>query len=114
MTVTEADVSVLIPSYRRPQMTLTAVECACSTGAGEILVSDDASNDGTVEALRAVRDDRLRIVVQPVNLGLWRNHLVLLRMATRPWLKFIQNDDRIAPNGLRNMVDAIGPSTSIV
>src|SRR5260370_30861350 len=77
-------------------------------------VSDDASNDGAGEAWQAVRDDRLRIVVQPVNLGLWRNHFALLRRATRPWLKFLQNDDRIAPNGLRQMVDAIGPSTSIV
>ena len=114
MGTTEADVSVLIPSYRRPLMTLAAVEWACSTRAGEILVSDDASNDDTLETLQSVRDGRLRIVAQPLNLGLWRNHFALLRMATRPWVKFLQNDDRISSDGLRLMVEAIGPETSVV
>src|SRR4051794_19839314 len=114
MGLPESDVSILIPSYRRPAMTRKAVELALMTGAGEILVSDDASGDGTVEALADLRDFRLRIVTQPKNLGLWPNHLALLRMATRPWAKFLQNDDWLEVGGLARMVEEIGPQTSVV
>jgi glycosyltransferase involved in cell wall biosynthesis len=114
MAVSESDVSILIPSYRRPEMTLRALQSACQTGAGEIIVSDDASGDGTVEAIRTVRDDRLQVVIQPRNLGLWKNHLALLKMASRPWIKFIQNDDRIEPGGLATLVSHADDKTTLV
>jgi glycosyltransferase involved in cell wall biosynthesis len=110
----ESDVSVLIPSYRRPEMTLKAIRCALGTGAGEVIVSDDASNDGTVDRIRTVSDSRLRAVVQSQNLGLWPNHRALLLMATRPFVKFLQNDDEIAPGGLSTMVGALRPHTTVV
>ena len=65
---------------------------ALSTGAGEVIVSDDASDDDTVEALRRIVDPRLLIVVQPRRLSLWPNHRAALLLATRPWIKFLQDD----------------------
>lgn len=114
MKPTESDVSVLIPSYRRPEMTLKAVVGALNSGAGEIIVSDDASNDGTVERIATLRDARLKIVVQRHNLGLWPNHRALLLLANRPWVKFLQNDDELVPGGLAAMVDAATPATAVV
>ena len=65
LRVDEADVSVLIPTYRRGSCIESTVRSALSTGAGEVIVSDDASDDDTVEALRRIVDPRLLIVVQP-------------------------------------------------
>ena len=110
----ERDISILIPSYRRPEMIRIAIASALATGAGEVVVSDDASGDNTVDAIRAFRDPRVRLIVQPRNLGLWPNHLALLSLASRPWIKFLQNDDRIAPGGLARLAEHATPQTSAV
>ncbi|MGA2702043.1 MAG: glycosyltransferase family 2 protein [Isosphaeraceae bacterium] len=114
LRVDEADVSVLIPTYRRGSWIESTVRSALSTGAGEVIVSDDASDDDTVEALRRIVDPRLLIVVQPRRLGLWPNHRAALLLATRPWIKFLQDDDWLAPDSLRQMLAHVGPETTIV
>ena len=94
----------LIPTYRRGNGSRRTVESALATGAGEVIVSDDASHDGSIEQLESICDPRLRVIVQPRRLGLWPNHRAALLLATRPWIKFLQDDDRLAPDALRRML----------
>jgi len=110
----ESDVSILIPTYRRGPRIESTVRSALSTGAGEVIVSDDASDDDTVEALRRIVDPRLLIVIQPRRLTLWPNHRAALLLASRPWIKFLQDDDWLAPDSLRQMLAHVGPETTIV
>ncbi len=114
LRVDEADVSVLIPTYRRGPYIEATVRSALSTGAGEVIVSDDASDDDTVEALRRIVDPRLQIIVQPRRLSLWPNHRAVLMLATRPWIKFLQDDDWLTPDALRQMLAHVGPETTII
>lgn len=105
---------MLIPAFGRKAMTLEAVACALATAAGEVVVSLDTDPDGLEAPLRAWRDPRLRVVVQPARLGLWPHHLALLKLATRPYVKFLQTDDALLPGGLRRLCDAMTPVTAIV
>ena len=114
MAIDESEVSILIPTYKYANIIGDAVVSAIATGAGEIIVTDDASHDGTMDILGSFGDKRLRIVEQPQNLGLWQNHLAALRLATKPWIKFLQADDRLMQGGLERMVSEIRPSTTIV
>ena len=110
----ESDVSILVPTYRYAHLIEEAVHSALNSGTGEIIVSDDASNDGTMERLAAITDPRLKLVEQPKNLGLWRHHQAVLEMASKPWVKFLQADDRLTPGALERMVRYASPEVSLV
>ncbi|MEM6532609.1 MAG: glycosyltransferase [Myxococcota bacterium] len=114
MSIQETDISILIPTYRYRDKVVRAVRSALQSGAGEIIVSDDNSNDGTIEAVQKFSDLRLRISENPRNLGLWENHLRALRLARRPWVKFIQADDYLLPEGLVRYAQAAGHGVSLV
>jgi hypothetical protein len=114
MPIEERDISILIPTFRYREKVIRALESALASGAGEIIVTDDHSGDGTIEALAAYRDPRLTVHENPVNLGLWENHLHALSMATKPWIKFIQADDYLLPGGLAQFAAAAEPDVSVI
>jgi hypothetical protein len=92
-----------------------AVASALAGGAGEIIVSDNHGRDGTLEMLRSrFSDPRLRIIEQPANIGMWPNHLALVRESKLPLVKFVQADDWIEPGGLAAMVEHMTPQTAVV
>jgi glycosyltransferase involved in cell wall biosynthesis len=112
--INEQDISILIPSYKRPKMTLKAVKSALATNAGEIIVSEDDPGTDIFKHLEGIRDSRLKMYLQPQNLGLWKNHLFLLKVASKPWIKFLQTDDFITPDCLTRMCEAVTEQTSVV
>lgn len=114
MPVPESDISILIPTYRYRDKVGRAVESALASGAGEIIITDDCSGDGTMELLARYDDPRLQIYENARNLGLWENHLAALGHATKPWIKFIQADDYLLPEGLAAYAAAADPGVSVV
>ena len=65
----------------------------------EVIVSDNASTDGTEVIARsyAARDPRVRYVRQPVNLGAAGNHNAVLALARGRYFAYASDDDRYAP-----------------
>ncbi|PZX45760.1 glycosyl transferase family 2 [Roseinatronobacter thiooxidans] len=114
MPISESDISVLIPTYKYRDKVARAVDSALASGAGEIIVADDCSRDGTMELLASYNDPRLRAIENPINIGLWENHLAALEHATKPWIKFIQADDYLLPGGLTVYAAAADPGVSVV
>ncbi|KHQ50171.1 glycosyltransferase family 2 protein [Mameliella alba] len=114
MPISETDISILIPTYRYRDKVGRAVESALASGAGEIIVTDDRSGDGTMELLAGYDDPRLRVYENPRNLGLWENHLEALGHATKPWIKFIQADDYLLPGGLAAYAAGGDPGVTVV
>lgn len=114
MPIPKSDISILIPTYRYRDKVGRAVESALASGAGEIIVTDDRSGDGTMELLAGYDDPRLRVFENARNLGLWENHLEALGHATRPWIKFIQADDYLLPGGLAAYAAAVDPGVTVV
>lgn len=114
MPIAESDISILIPTYRYRDKVVRAVQSALDSGAGEIIVTDDRSGDGTIERLAEFTDPRLTVIENERNLGLWENHLQALSLATRPWIKFIQADDYLLPGGLAAYAAAVSEGVSVV
>ncbi|RYH01249.1 glycosyltransferase family 2 protein [Salipiger sp. IMCC34102] len=96
-----------ILNYRTPEMTIRAVAAARTAMegiAGEILVVDNASGDGSFEVLRDHvatrgwdRDDRVRVLASPVNGGFGAGHNIALRAGlsdgARPDYLYLLNSD---------------------
>lgn len=114
MPIPESEISILIPTYRYRDKVVRAVESALASGAGEIIVTDDRSGDGTLERLAVYSDPRLRVLENERNLGLWENHLHALSLATRPWIKYIQADDYLLPGGLAAYAAAADEGVTVV
>ncbi|MEM9250437.1 MAG: glycosyltransferase family 2 protein [Pseudomonadota bacterium] len=112
--VPEREISVLIPTYRYADKVGRAVDSALASGAGEVIVVDDHSRDGTLDVLSSYRDTRLQVFENATNLGLWENHRAALCRATRPWIKFLQADDYLLPGGLAAFARAAAPGVSVV
>lgn len=114
MAISESDISIIIPTYKYVTKVTRALESALASGAGEIIVLDDHSQDGSIEKLLAYSDPRLTIIENDCTLGLWENHYKGLKLATKSWIKFIQADDYLLPNGLAAYAAAVEPGTSVI
>lgn len=92
-------ISVLIPTYRYARYLSEAVDSILAQDERnfELLISDDASDDGTAEMLPALaaRDRRIRIWVQSRNLGMVANWNFLLAEARAPYVQYVFGDDRL-------------------
>ena len=70
----------------------------------ELVVGDDASTDGTVEAIKRFQDPRIRIITHPKNLGSAKNHAFLFRFAAAKYACVLDADDIFAPDHLERKI----------
>jgi glycosyltransferase involved in cell wall biosynthesis len=75
----------------------------------ELVISDNASDDGTADICRAYaeRDSRIRYLRQPVNIGAGPNHNVLVPMARGKYFKWASHDDLYDPQLLELCIEAL-------
>jgi len=66
----------------------------------EILISDNASTDGSLDVIRSFNDPRIKIHVNAVNVGFSGNLDRAARMATGDWVIMLSSDDLILPGTL--------------
>ena len=103
---TDPLVSVVLPTFRRPDLVRRAVRDALSQtlAAIEVIVVVDGLDEETVRALEGTADPRLRVLVPPRNLGNAgaRNHG--LDAARGAWVAFLDDDDAWAPDKLARQV----------
>ena len=99
-------VTVIIPTYDRPQMLSRAVDSARSAGTDvEIIVVDDASSDTTAEVCRGlpgikhVRLERNQGVAGARNIGIFAS--------AAPYVAFLDDDDLRLPGSLDLQADAL-------
>src|SRR5690349_10902660 len=66
----EPCLSVVMPCYNEEQTITTIIgQVLASPFLSELIVVDDGSGDSTVAKVRALEDPRIRLVLQPTNLG---------------------------------------------
>jgi glycosyltransferase involved in cell wall biosynthesis len=82
----------------------------------ELIISDNASTDGTADICRSYveRDKRIRYIRQPVNVGAGPNHNLLVPEARGRYFKWASHDDLYAPELLRACVEALEAHPDVV
>lgn len=101
-------ISVLVPCYNQSRYIGKTLESvlAQKNVAFEILVSDDASTDGTDEIVRqfAARDARVRFIRHEKNLGMANNWNWCLEQSRGGFIKFVFGDDYLTtPDALAQL-----------
>jgi glycosyltransferase involved in cell wall biosynthesis len=95
-------VSIVIPTYNGQKWIRAAVQSALAQAfiaadglpeLYEVIVRDDGSTDGTLDALEGIVDKRLRVVRDPENLGLVRSFQRAFDLATTPYVTMLGQDD---------------------
>ncbi len=104
-------VSVAIPTYNRADKLRRAVWSALGQTHGnlEVVVSDNASTDGTSGLLSelAAADERVRVVRQPVNRGMVANLDAVARLAEGEHVMLLSDDDWLAPRCVEETLRAL-------
>jgi glycosyltransferase involved in cell wall biosynthesis len=104
-------VVALMPTWRAAAFVRVTLESLAAQDYENlaVLISDDASPDGTAEICAdfAVRDSRFRLIRQPRNLGWIGNVNFLLSQAHGDYLFFAFHDDPLQPEYVTRLVDAL-------
>ncbi|HEY1786332.1 MAG TPA: glycosyltransferase family 2 protein [Pirellulales bacterium] len=106
--------SICIPNYNYERYlgrTITSVR-EQQDAELEILLSDNASTDGSVAVAQAFADPRIHIHVNAVNVGFAGNLDRAARMARGQWMVMLSSDDLMQPGALstyRKVIEALGP-----
>jgi len=96
-------------AYNREQYISEAIESVLSSTYQnwELIIVDDRSNDNTITIAKsyAVKDERIKVYVNERNLGDYSNRNNAASFATGKFLKYLDSDDTLYPEGLEIMVD---------
>ncbi len=110
MTHSICDLSVIIPTFRREEPLADAVASVLAEDVDrmEVLVIDDSPEGSAESVVSGIDDPRVRYLPMPEPTGgrpaLVRNHG--LALAAGEVLYFLDDDDCVAPGGLRAFLDA--------
>lgn len=111
-------VSVCIPTYNGSQFLKECIESilAQTFSNFELLIIDDRSSDNTIDLAEeyATRDSRIKVTINTQNLGLVGNWNRCLEIARGEWIKFVFQDDLLAPECLEKMLAATALGKPII
>jgi glycosyltransferase involved in cell wall biosynthesis len=107
--------SICIPNYNYERYLGSTISSVLEQQEAdlEIVMSDNASTDGSVALARSFADPRIQVHVNSVNVGFSGNLDRAARMATGDWLIMLSSDDLARPGALatyRRIVESLGPS----
>lgn len=94
--------SIVVPVYNRASLVLRAINSCISQSFTdwECIVIDDASTDGTFDALKGVTDPRVRVERLAENAGQCVARNRGARMTNSEWIVFLDSDDELAEGAL--------------
>ena len=103
-------VSVLIPSYNQENVIEQTVLSALTQNYDnlEVVVSDDASVDGTPQILREIQGkyhERLKLFLHQTNVGVTKNHTRGLLECSGDFIAFQDGDDLFLPEKIKKQVE---------
>lgn len=113
------ELSILIPVYNGMPFLPIAIESVLAERSVdfEVIVSDDASTDGTSDYLANIRDSRVRVIRHDQNLGATPNWNFALSQARADLVILLCADDFLKPNAIEHLVElsrAAGPTVCLI
>ncbi len=108
--------SVCIPNYNYERYLGRTIQSVLDQSHPdfEILVSDNASTDRSVEIARGFGDPRIQVTINACNVGFAANLDRAARMASGDWMLMLSSDDMLRPNALATyqaLFDALGTAS---
>ncbi len=107
-------ISVLMTTYNREKYVEAAIQSVLNSTFTdfELIVTDDGSTDSTVRIVEkmAQHDTRIKLHINPTNLGDYPNRNQAASHATGKYLKYVDADDLIYPWGLQILWDCMEQS----
>ena len=104
-------VSILVTVFNREKYLAECLTSILSSSISdfEVIVVDDQSTDRSVEIARkfAERDQRIKVHVNPKNLGDYPNRNRAASLASGTYLKYVDSDDMIGPDCLKKLLEAM-------
>lgn len=109
-------ISVLMPTYNAERYVGEAIDSVLlqTLDDFELIVVDDSSTDGTANLLARVQDPRLRVLTNPVNLGLAKSLNQALAVARGRYIARIDHDDLCLPTRLAKQKELLDARTDVV
>jgi glycosyltransferase involved in cell wall biosynthesis len=103
-------VSICIPAFNSEAFVAASVESALDQDYPnlEVVVTDDSSQDGTVEVLQDRFGDSIRLQRNEVRKGPSRTMMATVASSRGSLIKFLHHDDRLEPDCVSKMVAALG------
>ncbi|MEM6252520.1 MAG: glycosyltransferase family 2 protein [Cyanobacteria bacterium P01_D01_bin.156] len=101
------DISVIIPAYNTGTYIKKAINSVLSQTFEnfEIIVVDDASTDDTVQVIKTIKDNRLKLICQKYNQGAGASRNRALKEAVGDWIAVLDSDDWYAPERLEKLLE---------
>jgi len=109
MAVPASSISVVIPAFNRRREILRAIASLFrqTLPPAEIVVVDDASTDGTPDAVAELGDSRLNILRHTRNLGAAAARNTGIAAARGDWIAFLDSDDEWESEKLARQREAL-------
>lgn len=106
-------VSAIIPAYNHESYVSSAVESVLGQTHQnlELIVIDDASQDGTWEILQSFQDSRLRLRRHDTNRGADATLNEGVALAQGEYIAILNSDDAYAPHRIQRLLSAAGQSS---
>ncbi|MEO9210924.1 MAG: glycosyltransferase [Ginsengibacter sp.] len=105
-------ISVIIPTYNREKFIGEAIRSVLQQdyeGNIEIIVSDDGSTDKTIDIVKSF-GDKVIVILKPDNCnkqGVAANRNRGIRLASQPFVSFLDSDDFYLPGHLKNIASSL-------
>ncbi|MER3445447.1 MAG: glycosyl transferase [Candidatus Dadabacteria bacterium] len=102
-------VSVIIPTYNRAEFLCSAITSVLNQTFQdfEIIVVDDASNDGTYEVVSSFNGNGIKYIRHKINRGGAAARNTGIRASTGEYIAFLDDDDEWMPEKLQMQVDLL-------
>lgn len=111
-------VSLGLPVFNGEEFLAPVLESVLAQTYGdfELVISDNASTDGTPDIVRhyAERDPRIRYFRQSTNIGIGNNWSFVARQARGKFLKWVSANDEYPPNAVQDCVEVLEQDDSVV
>jgi glycosyltransferase involved in cell wall biosynthesis len=82
----------------------------------ELVICDNASTDNTEEVCRslAAKDNRVVYHRHPVNVGLYKNYVSTMKLATGPYFRWIGDDDWLHPKYMSRSLEKFAADDRLI
>ena len=100
-------VSIVIPMYNAEKYIMAAMECLLQQTYKniEILVIDDCSTDGSLELVKQIQDDRVKVFCNKENSGPAKTRNFGIQNAKGRYLAYMDADDLCTPDKIQKQIE---------